>query len=163
LRRIQPRKGPAKRSLTLSVASRSHTWRTRHVIAESQGRFRHSHVNKSGFPDPERLPSTSALLYPHYAERSPPPSSRLCHRRAGFQRFFTPRCSRTEKLDPTRCTGSSPVVARTTRRLLTSAIVGGSRAQPARSTKPCIHRQLCPFRSTTSRGFTGQRPVRQSL
>lgn len=27
---------------------------------------------------------------PHYAERSPPPSSRLCHRRAGFRRLFTP-------------------------------------------------------------------------
>lgn len=68
LRRIQPRMGPHKRPLTLSVALRSRARRTSRVFAESQGRFHHSHVNKSSFPDPERLPSTSALLPPQKCE-----------------------------------------------------------------------------------------------
>lgn len=170
MRRIQPKKGPAKGSLTLSVALRSHAWRTRRGIAESQGRFHHSHVKESGFPDPERLPSTSTPfapaqcgMPPHYAEKSPPPCSRLCHRRTGFRRFFTPPMLPHRRARPTRLhrlitcgrEGHAPLVDFCNR--------GDSRAQLARSTKPCIHRQLCPFRSTTSRGFTGQRPAQQTL
>jgi hypothetical protein len=67
--------------------------------AKSQDRFHRSRVNESGFPDPRRLPSTSAPLAA-FAEGA----RHRAHSFAAVSRlpalFRSSRCSRREELDP---------------------------------------------------------------
>jgi hypothetical protein len=65
------------------------------VPKRNQNRFHRPLVNGDDFPDPERLSSTGApkkrrCSRPFRFGGSPPPISRLSHRRSGFRRSFTP-------------------------------------------------------------------------
>jgi hypothetical protein len=83
-----------ERPLTLPVAPREGHPVARITVSRSQDRFCRPFVSEGDFLDPERLPSTSAPEKIAFATvpfwGNPPPISRLCHRRFGFRRFFTP-------------------------------------------------------------------------
>lgn len=88
----------------------------------SQDRFRSPRVNAMSFPDPKRLPSTSARMR-FYANASPPPVSRFCHLRSGFRRSFAAPRSREGTARPaSRTRGLFNLgLQRATRRSSTSA------------------------------------------
>lgn len=96
--------------LTLPVALRGRS-ETR-TPTKNQSRFHRPLVNEGSFPDPERLPSTSAPASPAFARvrflGSPPPISRLCRRDPASGPLSPLRCSRTEGLDSFVSTGFHP-------------------------------------------------------
>jgi len=90
-------------------------------FAEGHDRFHQRRVNDVGFPGQERLPSMSAQRSLTRLS-SPPPFSRLCHRRAGFRRSFAHPRSRVDGLDPSSDPGALHPWARwATRRSSNSA------------------------------------------
>lgn len=115
-RRFQPRTEPAIRPLTPLVAPYSYPFYR--AFAEHQNRFCRPRVNEVDFPDPRRLPSTSApfgraliellrllnTLFTAFAEE-PVTVPTALPQWFGFRRFFTPRsCLRIVKeLDPLLC------------------------------------------------------------
>jgi hypothetical protein len=134
--------------------------------SEDQNRFRRPRVNANDFPDPKRLPSTSAP--PRLHGESPPPYPRLCRRGPASGALSPPVVLSHEGARPsTVVTGYSPVVARTARCLPTSAIVTNCEHNRYRSVEPRTPRRsrllrsfFCgwpgSFRSVASREFTGQ-------
>lgn len=131
-------KGP----LALSVVLCSKARKNQMPFAKNQDRFHRSHVNKNGFPTQSAFHQQVLLMPPLIMRRG------ARHRARGFATvepasgtFSLRHCYRMEELGPSDNTGSSPVVARTARRLLTSAIVGDLRAQPARSNRT-LHLQV---------------------
>lgn len=95
-RRFQPRTEPAIRPLTPLVAPYSYPFYR--AFAENQNRFHRPRVNENGFPDPRRLPSTSAPIAFAKGARH-----RTCSFAAAgrLPALFRPsRCSRREELDP---------------------------------------------------------------
>jgi len=74
----------------------------RRASTERRDRFCRPRVNASGFPDPERLPSTSAP-FDRFRGGAPATVPTASPPQAGFRRIFTLlSCSRTEELDPQR-------------------------------------------------------------
>jgi hypothetical protein len=115
-RRFQPRTEPTIRPLTPLVALPECPFYG--AFREHQNRFHRSRVNEVDFPDPRRLPSTSApirrdliellrLLNPLFTACAGEPVTVpiALPRWFGFRCFFTPRsCLRiSEELDPLLC------------------------------------------------------------
>lgn len=125
LRRFQPQTRSAIRPLTPPVAPRFRP--SSKASTESQARFHRPRVNASGFPGPRRLPSTSAP-YTALAEHrsrggSPPPCPGLCRRGPASDALsLFVMLSHRGARPLTVAMGCSPMIARTARRLPTSAI-----------------------------------------
>jgi hypothetical protein len=117
-RRYQPRPKPTIRPLTpLSRPAST----CRQASTERQDRFYRPRVNASGFPDPRRLPSTSAPR--PLSRREPATVPQLCRcGPASDALSLLALLSHGGARPSTVVTGYSPVVVRTARRLPTSAI-----------------------------------------
>jgi hypothetical protein len=94
--------------------------------------------------DPERLPPTGAPKGSRFRVTifggSPPPVSRLCHRRSGFRRAFASPSSRPELLDPSSVPKALHPRSRwAERRLSTSATYCDPRAHPTDRPNPAHH------------------------
>lgn len=176
-RRFQPRRGPAIRPLTLPVAPRPPPGKP-NVRARSQDRFHRSLVKESRFSRPEApsldkcsLNRPLARSAPAHADRSPPPFSRLCHRRAGFRRLFAPFNALARGARPCAIAQALHLWSRGPRaacRLLQSSAIREHNLRdppsPARGLRgypqsPLVRRWPSSFRSTASRGFMGQGPA----
>lgn len=125
----QPRADPAIRPLTplsCSVNARP----CGRAFLKHQDQLHRPRVNADGFPNPRRLPSTSAPS--QLSPREPATILTALPPRAGFRRFFAPSyaLASSDARPSTVVTGYSPVIVRTRRRLSTSAIVTRLRAQP---------------------------------
>jgi len=94
-RRFQPRTEPAIRPLTPLVAPYSYPFYR--AFAEDQNRFCRPRVNEVDFPDPRRLPSTSALLW-QSADRAVTPSQHPVYRFRGRPRHRSHRFATVVRL-----------------------------------------------------------------